>query len=74
MPSAQTTVSKGDQVRPLLKAKPIKTMTEASDLQPLSPASGPVLPQTDEQQIGWFKVLGTVLLGLVAYVCGRKRQ
>ncbi|MFC6202930.1 MucBP domain-containing protein [Lactiplantibacillus nangangensis] len=66
--------SEGDQVRPLLKTKPIKTRTEAPDLQPLSSASDPILPQTDEQQIGWFKVLGTVLLGLVAYVCGRKRQ
>lgn len=73
-PSAQSTVSKGEQVRPLLKTKPIKTRTEAPDLQPLSPASDPVLPQTDERQIGWLKVLGTVLLGLVAYVCGRKRQ
>ena len=31
------------------------------------------LPQTGEQRLSWPAVLGTCLLGLVAYVAGRKR-
>jgi len=74
-----TTQTQTPSTRPALAVKPMPRSNQAepvANLQPLSQpqtATATELPQTGEQRLSWFSVLGTCLLGLVAYVAGRKR-
>lgn len=65
----------GQLVKPVthLTVAPVSA-TETAELVTLSHKNAATeLPQTGEQRLSWSTVLGTCLLGLVAYVAGRKR-
>ena len=65
----------GQSVKPVTHptVAPVST-AETTKLASLSHKSDATeLPQTGEQRLSWPAVLGTCLLGLVAYVAGRKR-
>ncbi|MFC6295881.1 MucBP domain-containing protein [Lactiplantibacillus daoliensis] len=74
-----TTQTQTPSTRPVLAVKPVPGSSQAepvANLQPLNQpqtATATELPQTGEQRLSWVSVLGTCLLGLVAYVAGRKR-
>jgi len=55
---------------------PVATRTDDSNLQPVSHTAdqGDQLPQTDETHASWFKALGALLMGAMAYVVARKRH
>lgn len=77
--SAGTNSSAASTTRPLAVTKPVSIAEKTEPTAKLQPLSRPEittateLPQTGEQRLNWFTVLGTCLLGLVAYVAGRKR-